>query len=255
MLLHYLTQRIPVLIPKPRALFFHTRSITTVSDTLWRHHQQQYLDIQNHPFNQAMASGKLSHEIFHTFLHQDWHFLNRLSSLLNDYTYKGHQSKTLHPQEKQWMSKMIISTFRLELNIQRTYLPNAGSEPISSAVSNYIAHMTHTAHHGSHPMFLASLAPCFRIFISLGQHMSKQSTYPNNPHKTWIDTYNSSTFRQKNEELSGFLSLHVKTIDVQGQRGVVEAFGRSMAFEKLLLDHAWHAHTKPNTALLSPSFY
>lgn len=165
------------------------------SQDAWKRNLKLYQSTLNLPFNQQLASGKLSKSVFSYYLIQDGHYLLAYSRVLAICAAKAHEARDVlqfaqRAQDAIVVERSLHTEFMAYFNVNKEEFENAS---LSLASHHYISHLTSIAWSESYPVVLASLLPCFRISAEISRDISSKSTR-GNPYQAWIDTYASEEF-------------------------------------------------------------
>lgn len=199
--------------------------------------------IYTHPFNQQLANGTLSKELFKLYIEQDALYLSDFSNALNVLSQRFIDRRYAH-QFKQLSREMLSA----EINLHIRYL---GKKPQSMAffnphqrspikklpvITQYTQHLFETVTTGALEEAVASCVPCFWIYHQLGRHMA-HTPVPDNPFHLWISSYSSTRFHRSTLLLMQIADeLHAPVSCETAQAKISSAFLKSLQFELQFFD-------------------
>lgn len=158
-------------------------------------------ELMQHPFNLELASGSLDASIFAHFLRLDQLYLNQLATIL-----KSIAENTTLLQHKHPLLALANMTVHAEQDMLSQFLPaEAGSiaDLNCEVLDAYVSHLKSSARMSS-TVAVASVIPCFFLYLNLGQMMAQVQT-PDNRYQKWIDTYSDPEFQHETEALLAIL--------------------------------------------------
>ena len=165
------------------------------SQDAWNRNLNLYHSTLSLPFNQQLASGKLSKSVFSYYLIQDAHYLLAYSRVLSICAAKAYDAYDVLQFSQRAKDAIVVERglhkeFMTYFNVTKEEIENT---PISLASHHYISYLTSTAWSESYPVVLASLLPSFRTYAEVSRDIADKSNKAN-PYQAWIDTYSSEEF-------------------------------------------------------------
>ena len=154
-------------------------------------------DLMHHPFNSELTKGNLDASIFAHFLWLDKLYLNELATIL-----KSIAANLTHPQDQNTLLALANMTVHAEQDMLSEFMPLEVAKIPNlnrDALDAYVSHLKSSAQLSS-GVAVASVIPCFYLYLNLGQMMARTQT-PNNRYQKWIDTYSDPNFQQETEAL------------------------------------------------------
>ena len=167
------------------------------SQDLWQRNLALYQKTLALPFNQELAQGTLSQEVFSHYVIQDAHYLLAYGRALAVCAAKAFTADDVMQFSEAAKIAIVVErslhdSFMREFDISKTQFETT---PLTLACHHYTSFLTATAWSESYPVVLASLLPCFWIYAEVGKDIVNHSI-ANNPYQAWIDTYSGEDFHQ-----------------------------------------------------------
>ena len=167
------------------------------SQDLWQRNLALYQKTLALPFNQELAQGTLSKEVFSHYVIQDAHYLLAYGRALAVCAAKAFTADDVMQFSEAAKIAIVVErslhdSFMHEFDISKDQFE---STPLTLACHHYTSFLTATAWSESYPVVLASLLPCFWIYAEVGKDIVNHSI-ANNPYQAWIDTYSGEDFNQ-----------------------------------------------------------
>ena len=215
-----------------------------LSQRSWQESSTVVNAIQSHPFNQKMMNGTLDKKQFGYYIEQDIHYLKTYSQanaimasrIDSQYAAQFKQSANYTGTTEQ---QNVHQVFIEQMGIKMTGV-------ITPATRLYSQHLLQSVQHDPIPIAIASLLPCYWIYLELGYLFAKNSP-TNNPYAPWFNTYSSVSFRQATHEKIKLFDTFGAAQHVATQTAMKAQFRKSLVFEWHFWNDAYHQH-----GLLSP---
>lgn len=201
------------------------------------------IKILKHPFNQQLANGTLSPQVFKLYLEQDALYLYDFARALHLLSQRLEDQR--HAREFKCFSKEILNA---EMNLHIRYLGKSTQsmtffrtslqKPIKKipVISQYTQHLIETATRGTLEEAVLSCIPCFWIYRQLGLQMSPSQTLKN-PFHLWISSYSSPRFERSTSSLLSIANeLIGHTTCPQAQNVLLAPMLKSLYFELQFFD-------------------
>jgi thiaminase (transcriptional activator TenA) len=208
-----------------------------LSQHAWDNAQATIVAIQEHPFNQELASGTLSSEKFSYYIEQDAVYLKDFSRC-----HAIIAAKVPVPCIRQFLNyadyaliaeqDVVHQFFREKFKIVNTGL-------LTMATLCYTSYLLRTCYHDPIEVAVAAVLPCFWVYRHVGLHIAKRA-FPNNPYQRWIDTYVSDEFGQSVNDIIHTFDALAKQATVSTQQAMLRAFAHSTCLEWHFWNDAYH---------------
>ncbi len=201
-----------------------------LSEKVWAASQPVYDAILQHPFNQKLAQGSLSQDVFSYYIEQD-------SLYLNDFA-RCHTiiaSKIAAPHVRTFLKyaeSALVTEQEVVHQFFRETLPVAPTGQVSPATLSYTSYLLKTCAYEPLEVSVAAVLPCFWIYRESGRWLAQVSR-SDNPYQRWIDTYANEDFYRTVEEIIGIFDELGAGVGASLQQKMQEAFYRSTCLE-------WH---------------
>lgn len=213
----------------------------TFTHQLWQKNLELYGKIQNHPFNQELASGTLKPEIFQHYIIQDSHYLLAYGRALAVAAAKAFEADDVIQFSEGAKVAIIVerslhSDFMTQFGITKEQFEQT---PLTLACHHYTSFLTATAWSESYPVVLASLLPCFWIYAEIGKEIVQHSQ-ENNPYQAWIDTYAGEEFNTAVNNIIATVNDVAAQADERTLEKMHQAYRRGAELEWLFWDSAYH---------------
>lgn len=202
--------------------------------------------IHTMPFNAELSAGTLPADVFQGYIIQDAHYLEGFARALAIAA-----SRAPEPAIIGQLSASSTSAVMVESALHGEYMKLFGvshddylSTPRSQACDHYLNSLISIAATEPFPVAMCALLPCFWIYYSVGQTISKTPT-ENNPYQAWIDTYAGEEFAIAVEGMLTLTDKLAKTADDATKSAMIAAFKRAVWHEWRFWDSAYHQLTWP----------
>lgn len=199
------------------------------SEQLWQQNQDIYQQTLNHPFNQQLADGTLSIDIFKRYLAQDAHYLVTYAKALAIASTKAPDTEGMLECLKQAEVAVIF-----ERSLHQQFIQQDQDNEITTACHHYCSFITATAWAESYPIILATLLPCFLTYEALGRAFKIADHHP---YKAWIDTYTDPKFLKAVHSMK--TALDQITTDAHTQKKMQQNFRWAIQLELKFWDSAY----------------
>lgn len=196
-------------------------------------------EIQNHKFNQELATGILPKEKFIYYVIQDSLYLPDFSKALAITA-----AKLSNNEQTQQFLEFALDAIKAENSLHLNYLAennltknlNQEQNPTCFMYTNFLLK---TASLGSVEEAVASLLPCFWVYNKVGSSIATKPI-KNNPYQKWISLYSSDQFN-----LSVSLAINITNalgnLASEGtQEKMISSFLRSTQLEWLFWNSAYY---------------
>jgi len=216
------------------------------SQRAWSANRDVYQAILRHPFLTGLTDGSLEREAFVFYLVQDAHYLRDFAAALEaaaDKAPKPEWSELLRTHARETLAEEV----RMHDAIFESYgvsRREQASAEMAPEAFGYAKFILATAHAGSFGEAIASLLPCYWIYLEVGKQLVSQGS-PVTEYQEWIDAYAS-------EEYAGAVRAVIDIADeVAAQAGVEERermerhFARSARYEWMFWDSSYHRRSWP----------
>ena len=154
-------------------------------------------ELMQHPFNLELANGSLDASIFAHFLRLDQLYLNQLATIL-----KSIAANPTLLEHKDPLLALANMTVHAEQDMLSQFLPaevGTTADLNCEVLDAYVCHLENSSRMSS-AVAVASVIPCFYLYLKLGQMMAQVQTRDNRYQK-WIDTYSDPEFQHETEAL------------------------------------------------------
>ena len=208
------------------------------SDLLWNSISSVYDAILKHPFLSGLTSGKLRVDRFREYVIQDSLYLQDFSKTL--------KLLSLNAPKKSWEHKFARDSqiaIEVERNLHEAFfrqwklrvedIMQKRKNPTNTAYTSYILASAATR---PFPEGVASVLPCYWIYLKVGQHLESTGS-PNSLYQKWIEMYSSEEYEKGvNEALDIIDSIRLTSSDRDNCR---ERFKTAAIYELLFWDAAY----------------
>lgn len=200
----------------------------TFIEELWQKGKPVLDRMIEHPFNQQLASGTLSEELFRCYLQQDQLYIHEYTQVLftlrqrtddGDLQQDLHRFATEGAQFEQEMHQHFFTLYGIE----------SAEAPFASC-NLYARFLRYCAEQESVAVALAALLPCFWFYHKVGQSLLEHSCH-NNPYRAWIDTYSGTAFQQQVEKMQTHVENLAAQRDPSEQQEMIDSFLASSLLE------------------------
>ena len=190
-------------------------------------------NIHEHPFNQSLANGSLSSDVFTHYLEQDALYLADFSKAL---AITAARLPNNH-QSKQFL-QFSQSAIQAEYSLHQNYLPQTPTTKQSPACFMYTNYILKMASLASVEEAVASLLPCFWVYRDVGKKIASQAS-KQNPYQEWITLYSSDEFDQSVDAIIQITNELGATASESLKDKMRAAFMQSTQLEWLFWDSAY----------------
>lgn len=213
----------------------------TFTQQLWQDNFTLFTHTINHPFNQGLANGTLSPQIFQHYIVQDAHYLLAYGRALSVAAAKAYEADDIIQFSEGAKVAIIV-----ERGLHKNFMEQFGitedefkNTPLTLACHHYTGFLTSTAWSESYPVVLAALLPCFWVYAEVGRTIVQQVT-ENNPFQAWIDTYSGDEFNQAVQHIIATVDQVAEQSDPTTREKMKAAYRRGAELEWLFWDSAYH---------------
>lgn len=214
-------------------------TLKAASSPIWQ-------EIHTMPFNAELTAGTLPKEVFRSYIIQDAHYLEGFARGLAIAASRAPNSEIIGQLSASSNSAAVV-----EATLHGEYMQlfdvtreDFLATPRSQVCDHYMNSLIATVAVDPFPVGVAALLPCFWVYHSVGQQISKVST-PNNPYQAWIDTYASEEFSTAVEGMLSLTNQLAETADEQLKAKMTAAFKRAVWHEWMFWSSAYHQLSWP----------
>ena len=210
------------------------------SQEVWQRNLDLYQKTLTLPFNQELAQGTLSKEVFSHYVIQDAHYLLAYGRALAVCAAKAFEADDVIQFAEAARIAIVVERslhdgFMQEFDITKKEFE---STPLTLACHHYTSFLTATAWSESYPVVLASLLPCFWIYAEVGKDIVKNSI-ENNPCQAWVDTYSGEEFNEAVRNVIATIDKVAARCDADTLEKMHHAYTTAAKLEWLFWDSAY----------------
>lgn len=210
------------------------------SQEVWQRNLDLYQKTLTLPFNQELAQGTLSKEVFSHYVIQDAHYLLAYGRALAVCAAKAFEADDVIQFAEAARIAIVVERslhdgFMQEFDITKKEFE---STPLTLACHHYTSFLTATAWSESYPVVLASLLPCFWIYAEVGKDIVKNSI-ENNPYQAWVDTYSGEEFNEAVRNVITTIDKVAARCDADTLEKMHHAYTTAAKLEWLFWDSAY----------------
>ncbi|WP_425916110.1 thiaminase II [Acinetobacter sp. TSRC1-2] len=210
------------------------------SQEVWQRNLDLYQKTLALPFNQELARGTLSKEVFSHYVIQDAHYLLAYGRALAVCAAKAFEADDVIQFAEAARIAIVVERslhdgFMQEFDITKKEFE---STPLTLACHHYTSFLTATAWSESYPVVLASLLPCFWIYAEVGKDIVKNSI-ENNPYQAWVDTYSGEEFNEAVRNVITTIDKVAARCDADTLEKMHQAYTQAAKLEWLFWDSAY----------------
>ena len=210
------------------------------SQEVWQRNLDLYQKTLALPFNQELAQGTLSKEVFSHYVIQDAHYLLAYGRALAICAAKAFEADDVIQFAEAARIAIVVERslhdgFMQEFDITKKEFE---STPLTLACHHYTSFLTATAWSESYPVVLASLLPCFWIYAEVGKDIVKNSI-ENNPYQAWVDTYSGEEFNEAVRNVIATIDKVAARCDADTVEKMHHAYTTAAKLEWLFGDSAY----------------
>ena len=210
------------------------------SQDVWQRNLALYQKTLALPFNQELAQGTLSQEVFRHYVVQDAHYLVAYGRALAICGAKAYAADDIIQFTQAAKEAIVVERSLHDGYMQDFAISKAQFEttPLTLACHHYTSFLTATAWSESYPVVLASLLPCFWIYAEVGKDIIRHSI-PNNPYQAWIDTYAGEEFNEAVRKVILTIDRIAARCDADTLEKMHQAYTKGAELEWLFWDGAY----------------
>ncbi|OAL77288.1 thiaminase II [Acinetobacter sp. SFB] len=210
------------------------------SQDVWQRNLALYQKTLALPFNQELAQGTLSKEVFSHYVIQDAHYLLAYGRALAVCAAKAFEADDVIQFAEAARIAIVVERslhdgFMQEFDISKKEFE---STPLTLACHHYTSFLTATAWSESYPVVLASLLPCFWIYAEVGKDIVENSI-ANNPYQAWVDTYAGEEFNEAVRNVIATIDRVAARCDADTLAKMHQAYTQAAKLEWLFWDSAY----------------
>jgi thiaminase/transcriptional activator TenA len=110
---------------------------------------------------------------------------------------------------------------------------------LSPACHHYTSFLLATGYNDSLPVILASLLPCFWIYLEVGKSI-KDNSVPDNPFRLWIEQYGGEEFEKSTQIFIDMVDELAKHESKETLEQMLKVYEMSARLEYMFWDSAYH---------------
>lgn len=161
----------------------------------WSRNSATNATIRSMPFNNELAAGTLPRDTFKGYIIQDAHYLMGYGRALAIAAAKAPSADRLiqycdAAKEAIVVERALHGSYFEEWGIDAAHF---AASPVTPATHHYVSYLLATAYAEPYEVVLASLLPCFWIYLDVGKDLAAR-TAAGNPYQAWIDAYAGEEF-------------------------------------------------------------
>jgi thiaminase/transcriptional activator TenA len=209
---------------------------------VWRRAAPILSSILAHPFVTGLMDGTLRREAFEFYIGQDALYLDDFARALAAAALKAPGR-----EEAEFLASSAIEAIRTEGALHESFLKDAkrpdGPSPSCLLYTSYLhRHLCRS----SFPTILASLLPCFRIYLAVGRHiLSLSGDRSDNPYRSWINTYGGEEFALSVDTAVLIGDRMAQNASPEERESMTEAFLMTSRMEWMFWDSAFRLEPWP----------
>lgn len=208
-----------------------------LSEIAWQRATPIIHQILNHPFNQALAEGRLAPSTFAYYLEQDSLYLQdfaRCHALIAARIPSAYARQFLHFAESVFIAEqdLVHRYFKKEFAFNDTGL-------LAPATLSYTSYLLQTCSLSPVEVAVASVLPCFWVYRETGCFIARQARV-DNPFYRWIETYASDEFSLDVEQAIAIFDELAAHAPEELRVNMVKAFYNSTCLEWHFWNDAYH---------------
>ncbi|WP_407306815.1 thiaminase II [Acinetobacter sp.] len=210
------------------------------SQEVWQRNLALYQKTLALPFNQELAQGTLSKEVFSHYVIQDAHYLLAYGRSLAVCAAKAYEADDVIQFAEAARIAIVVERSLHDSFMQEFDITKKGFEstPLTLACHHYSSFLTATAWSESYPVVLASLLPCFWIYAEVGKDIVENSI-ANNPYQAWVDTYSGEEFNEAVRNVIATIDKVAARCDADTLEKMHQAYTTAAKLEWLFWDSAY----------------
>lgn len=215
---------------------------TLFSDIAWNSITPLIEKILDHPFIKKLSSGTLQGKKFRYYLEQDSLYLDDFGKILSASTLKIDD-----PKDAITLSELALETFNVEKALHDSYLKETPrtlrQSPFCLLYTSYLYRILLSSPAGS---VMASLLPCYWIYMVVGRHILSLESVPENPYQSWIDTYGGNDYALTVDKFKKITDRLAAEASLKEREHMLEVFVTASNMEYLFWDSAWNLDAWPD---------
>lgn len=209
------------------------------TEQLWLDISPVYNAILDHGFVAELTSGSLLPATFQYYIQQDALYLTDFSRALSQLA-----ARAATPDDSLLFTQFAQNAILVERALHETYFalydiqPETAKMPACFAYTNYLLATT-----SLQPIAVgaAAVLPCFWIYREVGKHIYQQAI-PENPYRSWIDTYAGEAFDQSVNHMLALTDRLADQASARELESMREAFRVSSRLEWYFWNDAYTRH-------------
>ncbi|MDR2461160.1 MAG: thiaminase II [Deltaproteobacteria bacterium] len=198
-------------------------------------------DILSHPFITKLVKGTLPKEIFLFYIEQDALYLDDFGKIV-----AASAVKISNRELAQNLFESALDSIKVEGSLHSLYLGEMErtlkQSPTNLMYTSFLYRHLACSNKGT---LIASLLPCFWIYMVVGHHILSLATSPGNPYQEWINTYGGEEYSRAVEKIIKATDYLAENSSASERLSMLEAFVMSSKMEWLFWDSAWRKEKWP----------
>lgn len=203
----------------------------------WEHTIPVFDKITAHPFIQELMQGTLPEEKFEYYIQQDALYLAEFGKVLfgiagkfenSDYSRAFHEFANATVE----VEKALHAGFRQQFNVSKP----EGPSPSCLLYTSYLQSCLYTKDLCE---TLASVLPCFLIYLKVGNYIISNQTKDRNPYQNWINTYAGEEFETSVNTAIAICDAVASESTLEQQEKMTDAFLLAAKMEWMFWDSAY----------------
>jgi thiaminase/transcriptional activator TenA len=207
-----------------------------LSEEAWNRISNIYQEIINHPFNQELMHGTLNHKKFSFYIEQDKLFLKAFAKSLAIISAKFEKSEHIAIFLKFAMATIAAEQIIIDKYLGTAFKVNKIESPTCLALNNFLLQ---TCLNEPVEVAIASVVPCFWLYLQNGQNICKYSK-PTNPFAAWVSTYDSEDFANDVNSIIMIFDELADNSTPETKQQMINAFYQTAAYDLDFFEDAFN---------------
>ncbi len=217
-----------------------------VTGEMWDDIRPIYAKTLQHPFLTGITDGTLPRSHFQFYLIQDAQYLRAFGQALSilaskaprqDWAIILNQHAVGSVKEAETLHQSMLRTYGLAPESWR----DAHMAPVNYAYTN---HIMSTALRQPFAYGLATVLPCYWIYMEVGKELIKKGS-KDREYQKWIDSYASEAYAKEVADVLAMMNAEAAKLDPESRKAVRELFKTSARYEWMFWDMAWREEQWP----------
>jgi thiaminase/transcriptional activator TenA len=195
-----------------------------------------------HPFIAGLLDGSLPRDVFTFYICQDSLYLDDFARILSAASLKAPG-----PQEAKFLCEAALEAGAVEGALHGSYLKGQDRPPAPSpSCLLYTSFLYRHFARSPFSVLMASLLPCFWIYLAVGRHMlSLSADSRGNPYRDWINTYGGEDYARSVDRAVRICDRLAAAESPQGREDMLQAFLAASRMEWMFWDSAYRKEAWP----------